>query len=515
MDKVSIWKGKDMESFQMTPARRRIIYNQNLLVQLLHLDNDPLFLAIEAADNELDLEHLRSLYTGSGYLPDSGETDKILSSALDTLLDFAIFRAEWRFYEGEYSRVFVNRNELFDMFSGLQDKLTLKLSELNFLQLSEELRDKIHIGEDSTLYFDSGYYLNRIDGIEKELVKFIEEYLLKPKAFDVLIPLARKGWVIFDHLKEEYKFDLNVQVEYRINPRRLANKRICVFDDAVKQGKHLCTALTQLLDGGIPAEKITLVTFLLNQTEYEDEKNIYREKIRSLLGGKRDITACHALDYLDFHRKVADIIMSIAHFGTIIDPDHLVVSMRLSEPLNGKDVIEILNGLGIGNVLEPGANLQHLYPGKKKITIDKIDYKAFTGETVPKTVKEISQCKIRMIWKYDPQTFQTQEFELTPIINPVIRTSVRGIDCKNTANFGFCQKFLDSAHDERLCVDCVLFDMVPKLLKAFLETFAEKMPKRIHIGEVTWLEFETDYRDNPLVMNTWEAFKNGLREKYA
>lgn len=515
LEEIPVWKGEHMEPIQITPAKRRIIFNQNLLVQFLYLDNAPLFLAIKTADNELDLEGLRSLLTSSGYLLDPEETEETLSSALDTLLDFGIFKAMWKPFDGEYRRVFVNRNELFDMFAGFQEKLTQKLSEMNFSGTAESLRDKIHIGESPALTFEDGYYIKRMEGTEKELVKFIEECLLRPDVYDVLVPLARKGWVLFDHLKNEGKLEITVPYEYGINPKRLKNKRICLFDDAVKQGKHLYDALDQLVKAGIPPESITLITFLLNETTYFDSKNEYRAKIRNSLG--RDIVSYRSLNDLDFHRKVADIVMYIAHFGTIIDPDHLVVTIKLTKPLSGKSVMGILNDLGIGKVLEPGVDLQHLYPNKKKITIDKIDYRAITGEAFPEIVHRIMQCKFRMIWEYDLK-FQTQRFELTPIVNPVIDKKGSKTECEHAPSLGFCQKFLSSTPTENggPCVDCVLFSMITKLLKAFLEVLAKRMPTGIgmHIESMRWVEFESDYTDDLAVMNEWDKFKDDLLQKY-
>jgi len=515
LEEIPVWKGERIELIQITPARRRVIFNQNLLVQFLHFDNAPLFLAIKTADKELDLKGLRSLLINSGRFSDPEEAEEILSSALDTLLDFGIFKAKWATSDGDWRRVFMNRNELFDMFAGFQEKITQRLIDMNFSGDFEDLKDKIHIGEGRAITFDDGYYAKRIDGTEKEFIRFIEDCLLKPDEYDVLVPLARKGWVIFDHLKRERKLKIMIPYEYGINVKRLRNKRICLFDDAVKQGRHLYDALLQLVNAGVPAEKITLVTFLLNETKYFDDDNKCRTGIRELLG--REITAYRSLNDMDFHRKVSDIVMCIAHFGTIIDPDHLVATVTLAKPINCDEVMKILTSLEIGKLLEPGANLQHLHPGKKKITIDKIDYNAVTGETSPEAVKEVVQCKIRMIWEYDAQKFQTQKFELTPIVNPVIDRKRLGFECRKAPSRGFCQKFLDqtSIENDDLCVDCVLFNMIPKLLKAFLEILGQKIPTRMHIENMRWIEFESNYNDKPLVMDEWKTFSNALLEKYA
>ncbi|MEM2111307.1 MAG: hypothetical protein QXX08_05445 [Candidatus Bathyarchaeia archaeon] len=505
------WKGENLEPIVITPARKRVIFNQNLLVQLLYLDNCPLFLALETVEKESDYKKLCSLLKESGYLRAGGDAAEALSMALDTLLDFGIFKAEWKRLDHIFKRIFINRNELFDMFGEFEEKLMRRISEENFVDTVKNLTGKIHLGEANEIDFEDCYYENRIEETEAKFLKFVDECLLKEK-YDVLLPLARKGWTIFEHLKGSH--ERTYPCEYDVTPE-IKNRRICVFDDAVKKGKQLYKALARLIAAGVPKENITLVTYLVNQSSYFHPENETRKKIIELLG--KDILYYTALNDLEFRKEVSNILMYVAHFGSIIDADHLFVTIRLSRPLNGKDVMRELKNLKVGKVLEPGANLQYLYPTKKKITIDKVDYNAVTGDIFPESVVEKEQCKIRMIWDYDPQTFLTDRFALTPIINPVI--SCNG-DCKRKDFLRFCDLFrfspLDMAvrDDDRLCVDCTLYQMIPKLLEAFLKILATHLPTELHVTDIEWIEFEQRYRQSP-IMQEWNEFTERLSKAYA
>jgi len=136
----------------------------------------------------------------------------------------------------------------------------------------------------------------------------------------------------------------------------------------------------------------------------------------------------------------------------------------------------------------------------------------------PESVVEKEQCKIRMIWDYDSQTFLTDRFALTPIINPVI--SCNGDHCKRKDFLRFCDLFrpLSSdmlAHDDdRLCVDCTLYQMIPRLLEAFLKILAARLPTELHITDIEWSEFESRYRQSP-IMQKWNEFTERLSKAYA
>jgi hypothetical protein len=517
LKEINVWKGENIEPIQITPARKHIIFNQNLLVQLLYFDNAPLFLAIKTADNELDFKSLCSLLESSSYVSDNERIKEIVSSALDTLLDFGIFKAKWDFspHTKRYERVFVNRNELFDVFSGFQQKLTQKLTSMNFSETASDLRSRIHLGEATDLTFKDGYYQNRKNETEADFIKFIKELVLQPQKYDVLIPLARKSSVIFDHLMKEHKLNVPFVPESGIN-RLKGSERICLFDDAVKQGRHLYNALRTLVKSGISPQNITLISYLLNRTRYCASDNKIRQGIRRILGENRDIIAFRELNDWEFHRRVSDVIMYIASFGSIIDPDHMVASIELTDPLSGKDVMKILKELGIGKVLEPGANLQYLYSdNKKKIALDQIDYCALTDDVLPEVISEIVQCKIRMIWTYNDKTFLTRHFELTPIVNPAI-TKRSLSKCKHECSTLF--KSTDPTRalvqrDAELCLDCALLHMVPRLFETFLNLLADKMPSSLHIESIKWTELESKYEGQPIIKK-WEQFSKRLLTKY-
>jgi hypothetical protein len=509
---LNVWIDENLVPIAITPARRRVIFNQNLLVQLLYLDNCPLFLALKTVEKDLTYKELCYLLKGADYLHAGEDVKEAVSSALDTLLDFGVFKAEWQQSGHVFKRAFINRNELFDMFAKFEEKLMRKISEENFIETVTDLTYRIHLGEASELVFDDYYYRNRIEETEDKFLRFVNEYLLEERKYDVLLPLARKGRAIFEHLKGSHS--ITCPCEYDIRPE-LANKRICVFDDAVKKGKQIYKALIRLIEAGIPKENITLVTYLVNKTSYFDDGNETRKKIIELLG--KDIVFCRSLIDLEFRREVSDILMYVGSFGSMIDADHLVVTIELSQALLGKEIMKTLKDLKIGKILEPGANLQYLHPGKKKITIDQVDYSAVTGEMPPENVSEIEQCKIRMIWDYDRSTFLTNRFTLTPIVNPVISCDKE--DCKNRNFLRFCDESQfapsqRSIHDDRRCVDCTLYRMIPKLLESFLRAFAAQLPADLHIKGMEWVEFESKYDQTP-IKQKWKDSAEQLSRVYS
>lgn len=509
---INVWKGESIVPLVITPAKKRVIFNQNLLVQLVYLDNCPLFLALQTVEKESDYWELCSLLKESNYLRTDGDVEDAISLALDTLLDFGIFKAEWQRSDHVSKRIFINRNELFDMFGEFEGKLMEKLSGQGFIETAKDLTTKLHLGEANELPFEDCYYENRIEETEEKFLKFVHDCLLKDKEYDILWPLARKGWAIFDHLKD--KHNITCPCDYGISTE-IKDRKICVFDDAVKKGRHLYKVTKRLLEMGVPRENITLVTYLINRNSYFDPNNDTRKKIKEMLG--KDIEYYKALNDLEFRREVSDILMYVGSFGSIIDADHLAVSIELSEPISCKDIMKMLKDIKIGKVLEPGVGLQYLHPNKKKITIDQIDYNTLTNHVPPESFLEKDQCKIRMIWTYDPQTFLTSDLTLTPIVNPRVKCDgVSEAKGRHRTRLRFCDEFHSpiAASDDQLCVDCTLYQMIPKLLQSFLEVFVKRLPVSVRITDVKWIEFESKYREAS-VMKRWKRFKKRLHSMYA
>lgn len=510
---MTFWKDENLESLQITPQKKGVIYNHNLLVQLLYLDNCPLFLALNTVNKDLNFQDLCQLLRDSEYLRSGEDLEGVVSLALDTLLDFGIFKAEWLSSDNWIERRFINRNELFDRFIGYESELMGKLAETNFSTTVRNLRSDIYFGEARDLPFKECYFLNRINEAESDFMEFVDNLLLLPQKYDVIIPLARKAWAIFEHLKKEHKIEVEkIPVEYGIYPEKLRNKRVCVFDDAVNEGKQLHKALTGLLEGGVRVDNITLIAYVVNRDKYFDPKNVYRNEIQMSLN--KDITYCKALNDLEFDRKVSDILMYIASFGSIIDPDHLIVDIKLHKSISGKNVMKTLKNLKIGKILEPGVNLSHLHLAKKKITIDKIDYNEITSEALPETVSKIDQCKIRTIWEYKRETFSTERLTLTPIIN--LKFDKRAIrrGCKHIPSLKFCNEIPSvSLKDGNLCVDCTLYHMIPKFLEKFLYILTDTMPTKLRIEDIKWVELESKYANTP-VENNWQNFKQRLLSTY-
>jgi hypothetical protein len=484
---------------------------------MLNYDNCSLFTALNMIEQELTFEELCSLLESSGFLRKGEDVKDHVSLSLDTLLDFSIFRAEWKKDDNTFRRRFVNRNELLNIFSEFKGKLMQKLKDTNFAQDARKLRSLIHLQEAYDLTDkERFFYSKRIEEVETDFIRFLKYHVLKPE-YEILHPLARKAWAIFEHLREKHSDEIEwkIPIEYNIFSEKLKNKKICIFDDAVDEGKRLHKALKDLLDAGINPQNVAVAAYIVNE-KYFDLDNAYRKEINDILHG--EIAYYQCLKDVEFHKKVADILMYIASFGSIIDPDHLVVKIKLAEHVKCRDIMKIFKDLGIGKTLEPGVNLQYLHPGKKKITLDAIDYCLVTREQMlPESVREISQCKIRTIWEYDDKEFVTYTATLTPIINPVIvdKVAMRS-KCEKSPSVKFCELIEEYPllRKYNLCADCTLFHMITKLLREFLIIFSEKMPSNFIVQEITWVEFESKYGDVPSLKQEFENFKQEIRGRH-
>jgi len=512
---IYMWKGENIEPMLITPTRKWRIFNQNILVQFLRLDNCPLFLALKMTNSVLTFEDLCNLLEKTGFLRMGEDVKEQVSLALDTLLDIGMFKAEWREdQENTFQRYFINRNELLNPFANFKEKITQKLKDINFIEDTRKLYSLIHLEEAYEIVSEDRYFENRIFTIEQDFIQFIKNYILKTE-HEILHPIARKAWSIFEHLREMHQNEVewNIPIEYNVFSERLKGKKVCVFDDAVERGRSFCKVLDNMLEAGLDPQNIILVAYIVNKKDYFDSNNEYRKKILKTL--KRDIVIYKALDDLEFHRKVADILMYIASFGSIIDYDHLIIATKLAEPMKCVNVMKTLKKLNIGKILEPGNNLQYLHVGKKKITIDDVNYRTLVNEELPESVQKISQCKIRMIWEYDKEKFTTEKVILTPIINPVVINKIKmGLKCKKIPSLKFCD-LLDSypiLQKYNLCVDCTIFHMITRLLEKFFSVFANATPVKLEIKpqNIKWVEFESKYDNITPIKRELESFKQKI-----
>jgi hypothetical protein len=464
--------------------------------------------------SESTFENLCSFLHDVGYFRFGENVEEHVSSALDTLLDFGLFKAEWKKDDGTFKRYFIGRNELLNIFSEFKGKLMQKLRDIDFSNDMRKLRSLLHLQEAYEIIDDRYYYSKRIQDVEEDFIKFIKTYVLREE-HQIVYPLVRKAWAIFEHLKDEHQIESAIPIEYSIPSERLINKKVCVFDDAVDEGKRLCATLDTLVKFGLDPQNIYVVAYIVNKDNYFKPENKYRKEIERILG--KEITIYKALNNLEFHRRVSDILMYIASFGSIIDPDHFVIKIKLDDPITYIKVMEALEKLNIGKILEPGVYLQYLHPNKKKITIDAIDYSLVVGETLPESVEKISQCKVRTIWYYNDK-FQTDTVILTPIINPVVIDKLSmGLKCKLIPSLKFCEMVEANPILRRynnICVDCTLFHMITRFLEKFLDIFSSQLNVRMTVNNLKWVEFESKYESIQLLMQELQNFKDKILAKY-
>jgi hypothetical protein len=103
---------------------------------------------------------------------------------------------------------------------------------------------------------------------------------------------------------------------------------------------------------------------------------------------------------------------------------------------------------------------------------------------------------------------------MTAIVNPVVKKFNTDFSCAK-ASAGLCSK-LSSNKDrhESLCVDCVQFNIIPKLTKAFLEALSKEITN-IHIENMKWVEFESKYDNEQTIMKELKGFSTELKNKFA
>lgn len=509
-EEISLWIGEQIKRIKITEEEKRRIFNHNILVHLLYLDNPSLFLAIKTSgQSPKNYQKLLRLFKKN--YPLQGDYESILSCALDTLLDFGIFKAFWKkedkINKCIYRRLFVNRNELFDIFRGYSQKLEKKLTKLNFHSIEEKLVSQIFLNE--VIVGDSD--IKKIISLtEKDLEKFFSEILnrAKGKKF-ILLPTLRKGAALLEHFikgEDSHQFGIDREsIRYTISPSMEDADIIFIFDDAADKGKTLKNYVKDLLDQGVKPSKIYLAVFVINSDNYPNGR--YWKEIGNLLGGdweKRIINYTRvSKNRGDFYRKVADIIAVIGSYGSIIDTDHLMIEVEFEQGLRIDNIMKSLSSLNIGSVLEPGSWLEYLYPGRKKITINGIDYEKFTEQKLHKFIKEIDQCKIRMIWKYNNNI--SRSVIIAPIINPVIEIEKRKIRSLAVENGDPCER----------CRDDLIYEMSKDLLLKFFEKFAETIPSKIQINKIDVRYIELEERYGEEIKNKLLNFEKEIQEKFS
>lgn len=500
---LKVWVGKQIKPRVITPEERKVVLNHNILMHLLHHDNPSFFLALKTAGKpskpvEVSYEDLLQVFKKS--YPIKTKWEDMLSSALDTLLDFGIFKAFWKKECKNnvcvYRRYFVNRNEVFDVFAEFREEINKKLVDANFYTVTRRLFPLILLNEHVFLN-DDLYFEERIKRVERDLERFFLTILkdLNQGKKIILLPTLRKGYTLFEHFIKHHP---NVKIKpeiisYTISPELKKADKIYIFDDASDKGVTVEKYVRKLLRIGVDPSKIYIAIFVVNTDEYPE--GMHWRKIKELLKIENleervYVEIKHHKKGLDFHRAITDIIMLIGSYASIIDVDHLIVEIELEEGVKIDRIIESQKLLNIGVVLEPAIGLQYLHPDKKKITIDRIDYRNLTGEDVHEFIDHIEQCKIREIWEYNAENSVANFLTIAPVINPVIRIEKNVRICSNPPALQFCKK---KRKTYELCKDCLIYHMSKILLLKFLEKLCNVLPLKSTQFKIKWIELEEKY----------------------
>jgi|GEM_PF-5447293 len=490
-----LWQGKQI----VQESTERECFRERFLTQLLFFDEPALFLAVQTSGKVQDssgkvaeefnftfqdlIEIAKKYPSPFPFLMSEEIAKKNVIRALDTLLDSAIYRAEWRLLNNKWKRVFLNRNELFHVFAELrEDLLKNSLEPEKKSEVIYKTRKYIYLreplDENSKLYYDE-----RIKKVEKELKEFIDKKLVPKLSCEkdvVLVPVMRKGMILIEQLKKDTGLkNCNIcspiYLELKqLNNKELNNKEIVLFDDAIQEGKTVERYLNKLKNLQINLDNVKVVTYLLNKDAC-NKSTLYEESIKPRLLIEPGKTCS---DW-EFHREVSDILMYITHLGIITDPDHLVVNAKFVKRQEPSRVMELFESLGIGEVFEP--DLDYLHPTRKKITLNltEQEYHKLTGKELPEHVEGIDICKIRFIFELDQDDHKAQIHNIVPIVLPVVNNISDEQQDQVIQKYGFSLECKKEDYDGIPCyLDAIIYHMTTSLLKGFFREFSKTSKER-------------------------------------
>lgn len=485
---LDTWRGKRPRKIPFTEEKEKRFFNQGLTVQMLLADNPSLFLALSVMDEPKNYSEIKSImepYHDERSCGWAGrKIEELVSSSLDTLLDFGIFKDSWNRRGNRYVKEYRNRGEFFDFFKPYQERLTERIEippPIDFskphqkrsidysFEVPIEMSKRIYhlrsdTPEDVKEYFKKegweNFYENRINLVERDFISFLKEEVLGPGEEEVLIPSMAKGYAIFQEMGkneeiEEILDEKGIDIEYGI-PGEPENRKFCIVDDVVGRNKDTVNYIERLKERDVPPENIRLSSFLSNKDVLNSEIG---EKISKTLG-EDNITIHQRLPYNDLNKEESNLLFYIASLGSIVNRDHLFMNADLGNKVSGSVVMETLENLNMGEIFEPGSKLQYLYPNKKKITIDGVDYEEVTGKNPPSAVEKIDQCKVRTNWGYNPEEFEVHDVTIMPVVDPKISIPRHLKDHNNK------EKYRAS----------ILHEMYNNLLEGFSRSLSKELP---------------------------------------
>lgn len=484
-EKILLWRGSEAKEYEIRPETKRLL-GQNFLYHLLRFDPSSFYLAISTLEDRQytysELKERIALYLNK----DLDNIGVEASKSIDTLLDSGVFKAEWGDTADSTRRLFSNRGELLDCLLEIEQKSTLPLVNENFASNLKDVYKLIFEENPPEL-------IQKLEEIENRLADFITTAAKKAKEeknCDAIVPVMRKGYMLFRHLLDKKRINLHGLTEYDVFSLKLGkikDKRPLILDDACNKGVTIERNLAVM--ESLKMENYAFAAFCVN-------KDFIREDIR------KRITYCpNEYDDFNFHKEVLNIVLYIASLGEISDYDHLFIRCEFDDASDPSVIYRSLSNLGMGRITEP--DLDHLHPTRKKITIDEVKCDRIyyeRGLNLPHCVLGFDTQKVRLTFERDitfEDRYLVKRFVVVPIVNPMLERSYADQeDCgiEGRAICGLIKKEHLAKIYRRIpphpCIDCIIYDIVETLGKYFLEAFASTLAKEGLKFKVTDVRFE-------------------------
>ncbi|KAF5431538.1 hypothetical protein C5S39_05560 [Candidatus Methanophagaceae archaeon] len=378
--------------------------------------------------------------------------------------------------------------------------------------------------------------LGRPEVLQRKILEFeknLERVMInlrdyaKEHEYQILVLLLRKGYAFVNHeeiykrLKEyglkicsddEFKNEIRIKVKTDKTKPELKDWRIILFDDAIDDGENIVKLLEDVsniiskdfVKDSIKRGNIKIGAYVINESNIEERKKIEEEWGKGIICNE---IIGYEKPKKEFLEEVLNIMDYLAHIGEIIDPDHLIITGDLKDPLSYETIREALedicNRIPGSEVYE--ADIRYYHPSRKKMGIYGLPCQEWIGEDAEKigVDKSIFQCKIRFIFFLNEDA-TTEKFQIIPIVNPKIVEGTIG-DC-NHAGLGIrfceiCRKNIKNNNVNiediyaNICLDCVLSEVTIRILSKFIdEYFSEVFKSELMKLNYSWKYLEKKYK---------------------
>ena len=538
-----LWIGDSIVVLPFSKSGLSTIFKENLFVQMMIMDRFAFVFNLITAqsrnnknDTPLTLQEIRDLVEQYLGMNSVLSLEKELSEALDILLDYGLMKAVWSETEEGFRRAFLNKNELSSgLISRKRDVLRKNFLE-NIREVNEFLYKYIYLEEEG----NGQTFWERVNELKKEIAKFLKEQI---DSCDLVIPVARKAWVIYEGIRSEdgerqlpepiylnpygtmkiHDYIVEHTKEKLKEKRREGPRRVWLIDDILVTGEQAGGAMKRLNGcDSLPRDMFKVLAFVIDKKK--------KEEVKDRLGC--ELLALYECEDMNFYRKILDLLLLIASMGWIIDTDHLIIHGKISPPIDVKTAYEMLEEL-VGYmgqeavIREPGVFLGYLHPRRKKFTIDNIDIRSALGELFESLnkialsrgykIEDFEISKLRIVFEFDPGEAKVYGLTLAPIINPIIarvREKTEGYGEGNSgkrhSNLLEVARYLIDEKEDMLygILWPILTSITEKtvtMMKKFFKNVSESI--EFELGDVRWIEFENAYLSDGTIKNYWERFK--------